>query len=592
MPDITPLRFDVREIPFSRRGSWLDISLVVALHTVRDDLHLVTHQTGMHAVLRLVVERDGARLPLEFEASPSVLAWTEGGRPVVRAVFEGLDTVRLSGEGAELRITDAAEVLTPFTGTYLFTDPIDGSAVFTSYESGRRYRITAVRGRLRIEGSEALGESVRAVVVSGAVGDEAGDDAGDQAGVGAGRWEVAIEEFETARHPYRSSGEFHALVAAAAAEFAAFADTIAGWRDASTPAAELAAYVLWSATVSPRGFLRRESVLMSKHWMDKVWSWDHCFNALALSPGEPGLALDQFLTPFDHQDASGAMPDSVTHSEILYNFVKPPIHGWALAKLREQTELDRETLLGIQRRLAAWTDFWLDYRRVPDHALPHYQHGNDSGWDNSTTFDHDRVIESPDLAAFLVLQLDVLIDLTDELGLDGSAEWRIQRDEVAAALVAELWTGEAFIARSASGDRVSKTGSLLNLLPIVAGHSLLAEVTERLAAGIERHLTEFGPATQLVDSAEYAADGYWRGPIWAPSTVLIEDGLRVSGYPELADQVSSRFRRLCETSGFAENFDALSGAGLRDRAYTWTASAYLLLARQAVARRRVAGGRA
>ena len=575
MAEMTPLRFDVREIPFSRRGSWLDISPVVGLHSVRDDLHLVTHQTGMHAVLRLVPERGGARLPLEFEASPSVLAWTEAGRPVIRAVFERLDAVRLAGEGAELRIADAAEVLTPFTGTYLFTDPIDGSAVFTSYESGRRYRVTALRGELRVEGSEALGESARAVVVGG--GDESGG------------WEVAIEEFETARKPYRSTGGFDELVAEAAAEFASFADTVAGWRDASTPAAELAAYVLWSATVSPRGFLRRESVLMSKHWMDKVWSWDHCFNALALSPGDPAFALDQFLTPFDHQEPSGAMPDSVTHSEILYNFVKPPIHGWALAKLREEAGLDRETLVGIQHRLASWTGFWLDYRRVPGHSLPHYQHGNDSGWDNSTTFDHDRVIESPDLAAFLVVQLDVLIGLTEELGLDGVADWRARRDQVADALLAELWNGEEFVARSAIGGRISKTGSLLNLLPIVAGRALPAAVTERLASEIERHLTEFGPATQLVDSAEYAADGYWRGPIWAPSTVLIEDGLRASGHAELADEVSSRFRRLCEASGFAENFDALSGAGLRDRAYTWTASAYLLLARQAVARGQAKG---
>ncbi|HEY4268242.1 MAG TPA: glycogen debranching protein [Galbitalea sp.] len=567
MSDTPVLRFDVREIPFSRRGSWLDISPVVALHTVRDDLHLVTHQTGMHAVLRLVVERHGERLPLDFEASPSVLAWKESGETIVRAVFEGLDAIRLSGTGADLRIADAAELLTPFTGTYLFTDPIDGSAVFTSYESGRRYRVTALRGELRVEGSEALGESRRAVVATG-----------DQ----VGGWEVVIEEFETARHPYRSSGDFDALVSVAAAEFSTFADSIAGWRDASTPAAELAAYVLWSATVSPRGFLRRESVLMSKHWMDKVWSWDHCFNALALSPGDARLAIDQFLTPFDHQEPSGAMPDSVTHSEILYNFVKPPIHGWALAKLREQIELDRETLLDIHGRLAAWTDFWLDYRRVPGHLLPHYQHGNDSGWDNSTTFDRDRVIESPDLAAFLLVQLEVLAALTDELGLDGAVEWSAHRDELAAALLAELWDGEAFVARSAIGGQISKTGSLLNLLPIVAGCSLPDQVNASLAVQIERHLTAFGPATQLVDSPEYAADGYWRGPIWAPSTILIEDGLRVSGYPELADEVSRRFRVLCEASGFAENFDALTGAGLRDRAYTWTASAYLLLARQSM----------
>ena len=44
------------------------------------------------------------------------------------------------------------------------------------------------------------------------------------------------------------------------------------------------------------------------------------------------------------------------------------------------------------------------------------------------------------------------------------------------------------------------------------------------------------------------------------------------------DDISARFRMLCEQSGFAENFDAHTGAGLRDRAYTWTASAYLILA--------------
>jgi hypothetical protein len=55
------------------------------------------------------------------------------------------------------------------------------------------------------------------------------------------------------------------------------------------------------------------------------------------------------------------------------------------------------------------------------------------------------------------------------------------------------------------------------------------------------------------------------------------------------EQCTSRFRRLCETSGFAENFDALTGEGLRDRAYTWTASTYLALAADAV-RRQADGG--
>jgi hypothetical protein len=34
---------------------------------------------------------------------------------------------------------------------------------------------------------------------------------------------------------------------------------------------------------------------------------------------------------------------------------------------------------------------------------------------------------------------------------------------------------------------------------------------------------------------------------------------------------------MTEQSGFAENYDALTGEGLRDRAYTWTASTAMIL---------------
>jgi glycogen debranching enzyme len=560
--------FDVREIPFSHRGSWLDISPVVALHTAKDDLHLVSHQTGMHAVLRFSPERDGVAVGADWVSTASSLQWRVDDVAAISAAFETTDTLRIRGRGVELRVADATAVLTPFTGTYFFRDPIDGAAIFTSYETGRRYRVTSISGELRFDGAEALGANERAVVACGA------------------EWEIAIEEFETARPPYARAADFDAVVERADAAFDDYRRSIAGWATQVSPAADLAAYVLWSATVDAQGFLQRESILMSKHWMDKVWSWDHCFNALALVGGNPALALDQFLTPFDHQEASGALPDSVTHSEILYNFVKPPIHGWALTLLRAQAEFDSETLHAVYGLLARWSRFWLDARRVPGHAIPHYQHGNDSGWDNSTAFDFDRAIEAPDLAAFLVVQFDVLAGLADELGLPDGASWRVERDQMRDALLDELWNGSSFFGRGVTSDRASKTTSLLTLLPIVAGEHLPAEVAQALADGIEAHLTQWGPATQLPGTPEYEDDGYWRGPIWAPSTVLIESGLRRSGFTELADTVSERFRALCEKSGFAENFDAVTGAGLRDRAYTWTASSYLHLAREAEARAR------
>src|SRR5262249_33454069 len=129
------------------------------------------------------------------------------------------------------------------------------------------------------------------------------------------------------------------------------------------------------------------------------------------------------------------------------------------------------------------------------------------------------------------------------------------------------------------------SGSLLDLMAVVLGDDLPPGIRDFLARRIGEHLTEHGLATELPTSPHYQPDGYWRGPIWAPSTVLIEDGLRRAGRVELADEISARFRALCKRSGFAENFDALTGAGLRDRAYTWTASAYLILAAAYVERR-------
>lgn len=564
----TEAAFDVREIPFSRRGSWLDLSPVVALHTRTDTIHLVSHRNGFHGVLALQPERDGRPIETTWSATPAVLAW-DGDDGRVEAAFTDIDAVRLRGSGLALRLGDAAAGLTPFTGTYLFTDPSDGAAVFTSYETGHRYRVTVLRGEHSVEGSEALGKATRSILL--------GSDGGD--------WEAEVREATSQQAAPAEAATFEEVVADSTADFAGYLDDLAPWRDARTPAAALAAYVLWSATVAPSGLLGRESVLMSKHWMDKLWSWDHCFNAMALAPGRPDAALDQFLAPFDHQDDHGALPDSVTHTEVLYNYVKPPIHGWALSRLRATSAraLDPDELERIHDGLVRWSRFWLDSRRRPGHDLPYYQHGNDSGWDNSTTFDLDRVVESPDLAAFLAVQLEVLADLADELG-HPSASWRKFGDELVRTLVDQLWTGAEFVAVGALSGRRSTGSSLLNLLPLVLGDRLPSDVRTTMADRLGDHLTDYGPATEPVSSPSYQDDGYWRGPIWAPSTALIEDGLRRSGFPAVADVVSERFRALCEKSGFAENFDARTGAGLRDRAYTWTAAVYLLFAADHVRR--------
>ena len=53
--------FSPQEIPFSFRGSWFDFSPVIGEKRYAQDVHLVSHQTGMHPILRLIPTVDAAR---------------------------------------------------------------------------------------------------------------------------------------------------------------------------------------------------------------------------------------------------------------------------------------------------------------------------------------------------------------------------------------------------------------------------------------------------------------------------------------------------------------------------------------------------
>jgi len=57
--------------------------------------------------------------------------------------------------------------------------------------------------------------------------------------------------------------------------------------------------------------------------------------------------------------------------------------------------------------------------------------------------------------------------------------------------------------------------------------------------------------------------------------MLIAEGLLALGEYKKATALMKNFIKLVEGGGFAENYDAITGTGLRDKSYTWTASMYL-----------------
>ncbi|MBD3321323.1 MAG: hypothetical protein GF350_09540 [Chitinivibrionales bacterium] len=185
----------------------------------------------------------------------------------------------------------------------------------------------------------------------------------------------------------------------------------------------------------------------------------------------------------------------------------------------------------------------------------------------------------PDLAAFLIVQMETLGELAGTLGKDSEGRtWRDKSARMLKALIHELWREDTFIARRTHDSKEVACQSLLPCVPILLGERLPEGIRSTLRCRIGTFLTNYGLATEHPDSPAYTPDGYWREPIWAPSTYIILCGLRACGYENTANTLAERFCTLCRASGFAENFNALTGESLRDPAYSWTSSVFLLCA--------------
>jgi hypothetical protein len=342
-------------------------------------------------------------------------------------------------------------------------------------------------------------------------------------------------------------------------------------------------YNLWSSFVRAEDSFKYDAMLMSKNYMCSVWSWDHCFNALALAHADKEKALQQYLLPFEVQADSGVLPDYFNPGqEIVWGVTKPPVHGWCLDKLLDGLAVDRDTLQKLYIGLKKWTNWWMIYRDSDGDGIPEYPQGCDSGQDNATIYDIGYFIEAPDLSAFLILQMHTLARLSGLLeDKESAAEWRTRADELYTRLLEHSWDGERFIAKLSRSHKYDpQATALANLMPIVLGEHLDPGIMAKLVSALERDfVTENGIATEALSSARYESDSYWRGPIWAPTTYIIVDGLARGGYKSLAKKIACNFCNMIrdKARGNYENFDALTGMGLRSPGYSWTASVHLLL---------------
>ncbi|MDQ6419776.1 trehalase family glycosidase [Paenibacillus sp. LHD-117] len=562
--------FDIKQVPYSRFGSFLVVSPLGGVGDLEQGLYIRTVQGGdlSHgAVLRVQLIDGGTGSAIDeaatdMEASPDGLfiSCQQGSAEIC---VTGERTLQLHASGVGLRLSLTG-------GSYDYASPMsDGRWEINHFTTESRFMLQCHSGGLRVDAPWS-GTRCAYVLAELAPGHD-------------GTVDATLEQFWTVRPPVRAFAPMAERRAEAGAEFREWLSKILPVRAEWSEARELAAYITWSCVVPKRGLLTRQAMYMSKNWMTNIWSWDHCFNAMALIRSRPELAWDQFMIFFDAQDASGALPDFINDKYALWNCCKPPIHGWTLRWMMERTDwIGAEQLEEVYEPLSRWTRWWFEQRDDNGNGIPEYQHGNDCGWDNSTVFLHGGPVETPELCAFLILQCETLALVAERLGKPIEADqWQMAADALLARMLERFWTGDRFVAYVRDERHEGQGDSLLLYMPIILGLRLPEDVFQTLLAGLReegRFLTENGFATENVASDYYSPDGYWRGPIWAPVMMLLADGLASAGETELASLAAERFCRMAGKSGMAENFDALTGEGLRDRAFTWTSSVFLMLA--------------
>lgn len=367
-------------------------------------------------------------------------------------------------------------------------------------------------------------------------------------------------------------------------EYEAWAEKIPLIEGKYESAREMAAYLLWANIVRQEGLLTVPVTYMSKNWMQNIWSWDNCFNAIFLAEHHPELAFNQLKIFMDHQDESGAYPDFVNDKYISYNCVKPPIHAWAYQQMISKNDFFKQEswLKAAYESFVANTEFWLNYRLHVADGLPYYTHGNDSGWDNASIFQDGLPVTAPDLTAYLIQQMDILSDFAALLNrADESNRWREQADELFGKFLPTFYDGQQLVAyKTVSGEKTERKSSAILFLPLVIAYRMDKEITENLIGQLfDRFECRYGIATEEPSSPLFSPDGYWLGSVWAPETYIFVDALDRAGHENDALRIAEKFCEAASVGGMAENFDPDKGTGNDDLAFAWTSSVFLLLAK-------------
>ncbi len=408
------LVLDGDRLPFSRFGSYWAVSKRWELGATQEIpagewyIRLLADDVNPNELFRMEMLKGGTKVAVTPRLTAAELMLSGGTGAAVQFVVAAPDVLRVRGRGCSLR-------LNAIKGSYGYAVQRSAASweVMTSVNMPR-VEVRTLQGSLAVEApwSDELHAASCASVTVNFSPDE------------SGAFEGMLHYYDAVPRAHVDSGRFESLVATVQQEFGHWVDQLPQLRTELQDARLVAAYVLWSSTVNPRGLYREPVVWCSKSWMNRIWSWDHCYVAVGLAPSTHELAWQQLMLFRDMQDpASGMLADSFTNVRRSWLCTKPPVHGWALSHMRASMPISNAQLAELYEPLRKWTNFWLRERNLGGDGLPCILNPNES-FDNTTANTLFGPVKAPEIAAYLVLQMEALAATAEKLGHESDEqEW-------------------------------------------------------------------------------------------------------------------------------------------------------------------------
>ncbi|MCE5344423.1 MAG: hypothetical protein LLF96_12695 [Eubacteriales bacterium] len=521
--------FDLRQIPFSRAGAFLSV-----YQNPLDNQLYLTHcrcEAVVHTrpnLMRIALMEGDKELPFLYEADEARLtvsagagtaAFTYDGAQVLRVRVRGV-SLRIfyepeMHEGADVRAADELEIGLNFIGKLLFKG-ISGEFATTASWNFREVRPFPLTITL------TPGEDSAA--------------------------ELAIHEYESSGLPYPAYRRFEEAEAETRASFETFLKVYPEANPIYALAARRCAWVVWMSQMGPRGSLQETVIFMHKLLIVRAAGWQQCYAAMAMR-SDVKRAWAQLLAFFSCQDAWGGLPDTIGDAnQEIWVSTKPPLFGVAVCHILENfdtaalTEFDYQTMYD---KLSAYRDWWFTHHDHAGTGFPAYYHPDESGYDEASIFYAGLPLQSPDLLAYMVALDDALSRLAQRLHKPQEAErWAEASDRTLRYLTETLWDGEEFLAKVVRTGELVKSGSAAHVQPLVLGKRLSGPILQKLKRRVldeTQFLTDFGVASENMNSPHFTMNSFTRGPVLSPVNFQIITGLYDAGETEAAKTIAVRF---------------------------------------------------